>query len=1018
MNLEQLLQHQELRWRSLKPAKVEELVSEFLGDSAETVLESDNWLELICNEVALREQFGEQPTLAEYQSRFPKLSAELSIQWDIDRLLASGDTRVPKSSTVSKTAQITSNKLGQENALLSSHLPRESRFEIRAELGRGTNGVVYEAWDPQLKRKLALKRLRAGTDADFEDIQRMRSEAEAIARIRSPYIVQVFDVGEMDGLPFLAMEFCEGGSLAKRIDGKPLAPRLAAEIAASIAKGVAAAHDSRIIHRDLKPANILLERDSEWHPKVADFGLAKLLDSDSKATATGSVLGTPAYMAPEQAFGDAKYAGPAADIYSIGAILYECLTGRPPFEGTSIAETLDHVRNRAPISIRRLQARVPRDLETIVMVCMQKEPYKRYATANDLASDLTRFLNGETILAHRDSLYRVIARTFRRNPLSSSLGAAAIALLLVVTFGSLLFARWLNVERLNAVQARKESDEQRDSAMRARNRTREALDAMTSSMAESTLAEQKSVTAEQKKFLQEVLSYYNEFIGDPTSDEKSAELSASAEYRVAWIQDRLGNKQMARDSYLAAAGHYESLARRYPEKNVYLYDAASAYDRLALSYSNFGERQKSVDAYERGLKLQQEFLDHNPENTQAWVQFANLQHNLALQFRDQGKFDDCKRKLDETLASFEKIERRFDATDVQENVALAEASLAIEECRRANWVQGRKLFESSRDRLRKLTQAHPETSRYAGSLGWCLNNFGLQHTVYAELEEATECFLESIETLERVSNRYPSVAQFRLDLAGGYSLYSDTLLDLKKIEDARQAAENAIRILQSFVDDNPESNDFLWSLGGAHKALANIYLTEKKTEQAADSYERCLDTWQQVERIRSSSAEFYVSHLNGFRLAAAYGSGLVGKKSEEYWQLAVRLNERQFPAETNTKTQSEGLSSLFCIRISGLLPRAAFDEAIEVIESVCNKPEFSDDVASYNLACAFSIVAIALSEDDPRRLQCCDRAMQLLQDAASKGWRDTGLSEQDPDLNALRSRPDFQEWLTRLRGEK
>jgi serine/threonine protein kinase/tetratricopeptide (TPR) repeat protein len=1018
MNLDQLLQRQELCWKSNEPISVEHLACECLGQSYEALLDSEKWLELICNEVVLREQRGEQPSLAEYQSRFPMLSDALSIQWDIDRLLSPADTSISLSSTISTAdANTALSHSHRSNALLSLDRQLGNRFEIRSELGRGTNGVVYEAWDPQLKRKLAVKRLRAGIDATPEEFRRIRDEAEAIARIRSPYIVQVFDVGEIDGLPFLAMEFCEGGSLAKRLDGKPLAPRLAAGIAVCIANGVAAAHDCRIIHRDLKPANILLEREADWNPKVADFGLAKLLDSDSKATATGSVLGTPAYMAPEQAFGDAKYAGPAADIYSIGAILYECLTGHPPFAGSSIAETLEQVRNREPVRIRRLQSRVPRDLETIALVCLKKEPFMRYATAMDLAADLSRFLKGDAILAHRDSFYRIMARTFRRNPLTSSLAAVSIVLLFFITFGSLIFAQRLNVERLKAVQARKDSDEQRDAAMRARNRTREALDAMTSSLAASALAEQKTLTAEQKAFLQEVLSYYNEFLGDTNSDEKSGDLAASAANRVAWIHDRLGNKQLARESYQLAAQHFERLAERFPLNMDYLQKVASAQNSLAFSYSNFGERQKSVDTYQRGLKLQKQYLDSNPDSAKGWLQFANLQHNLALQFRDQGRYDDCRRELEESLTTFKLIESQFaNFQEHLENFALVEASLAIEESNHGDWERGKGLFRSSRDRLIKLTVVEPDNNRYFGSLGWCLNNFGLQLTKHSELSDANTCFEFAIDTLERLSNRYPSVAQYTLDLAGGYSLYSDQLLKQKRLDEAHLAAGNAIRILQHFTAEHPESNDSLWSLGGAHQAMASIYLAEKKIDEAADSFEKCMDAWLAVERNRSSSAEFYDSHLNGFRLAAAFGSGLVANKAEEYWQIATRLNKRQYSTESNASIQVVEFSNLVCKRTVGFLSRLAYDEAIANIAATHSNTESYDDHSLYNFACAYALISAAIPQEDSRHSQCARNALELLHRASDKGWADADHSAQDPDLESLRARPDFQAWLSNIRS--
>ncbi len=327
------------------------------------------------------------------------------------------------------------------------------RYTIVGELGRGGIGIVYEAWDPKLKRKLAIKRLRAGFDASPEELKSMRSEAEAIAKIRHPNIVQIYDVGELNGMPFLAMEFCEGGSLAKRIDGQPLQPTLAAEFILKIAAGVGEAHKSRIIHRDLKPGNVLLERAGLWNPKVADFGLAKLLDGDGAATVSGSIIGTPAYMAPEQAFGDSKRVGPAADIYSIGAILYECLTGRPPFRGTTVADTLDQVRSREPVAVRLLEPKVPIDLQTITHKCLRKDSSQRYASVEELAEDLTRFLEHKPIRARRESWIESSWRMAIRYPLVASLTSAFLLFLLTVAVGSLMFAKHANKLKNEALLA-------------------------------------------------------------------------------------------------------------------------------------------------------------------------------------------------------------------------------------------------------------------------------------------------------------------------------------------------------------------------------------------------------------------------------------------------------------------------------------------------------------------------------------------------------------------------------------
>ncbi len=252
-------------------------------------------------------------------------------------------------------------------------------YEIRGILGEGGMGVVYEALQSRANRLIALKMIRGDAHVRPEQLQRFRAEAQAVARLRHPNVVQIFEVGEAEGHPYFSLELLAGGTLKARLAEAPLPPRPAAELTMVLAGAIHAAHQAGIVHRDLKPANILFDCDDT--PKIADFGLAKRLEIEDGQTITGQVMGTPSYMAPEQASGKNREVGPSADVYALGAILYEVLTGRPPFKGTSTSETLLMVISEDPVPPSRLQPRLPRDLETICLKCLAKEPARRYETA-------------------------------------------------------------------------------------------------------------------------------------------------------------------------------------------------------------------------------------------------------------------------------------------------------------------------------------------------------------------------------------------------------------------------------------------------------------------------------------------------------------------------------------------------------------------------------------------------------------------------------------------------------------
>ena len=298
-------------------------------------------------------------------------------------------------------------------------------YEILGELGRGGMGVVYKARQIKLDRVVALKMILAGGHAGEAELARFRAEAEAVARLQHPNIVQIFEVGEHGGLPFFSLEFCGGGSLDKKLAGTPLPPKEAAALVATLARAVQTAHEKGVIHRDLKPANILLTEDGT--PKITDFGLAKRLDADAGQTRTGSVMGTPSYMAPEQAGGKTAEMGPLCDVYALGAILYELLTGRPPFRAATPLDTMMQVVSDDPVPPRHLQPRTPHDLETICLKCLRKERGKRYASAAALAEDLRRFLAGEPVKARPMGLMGRTAKWVRRRPAVAALLAAVAA---------------------------------------------------------------------------------------------------------------------------------------------------------------------------------------------------------------------------------------------------------------------------------------------------------------------------------------------------------------------------------------------------------------------------------------------------------------------------------------------------------------------------------------------------------------------------------------------------------------
>ncbi len=468
---------------------------------------------------------------------------------------------------------------------------RVAGYEITGELGRGGMGVVYAAIQKRLQRRVALKMLLAGVHAGEEQLSRFQMEAESVAQLLHPNIVQIYEVSEQDGIPFFSLEFVDGGGLDRLVAEKPFVDRDAAQMILTLARAMHFAHGRGILHRDLKPANILLTRDGT--PKISDFGLAKRLEGDSSQTRSGTLMGTPSYMAPEQARGDTHNLGPAVDIYALGAILYELLTGRPPFRAAKVLDTLEQVRSQEPVPPSQLQPTVSRDLETICLKCLEKDPERRYETADTLGDDLKRFLDGEPILARPITSRERLWRWCRRNPRVALL-TATVALLLATIATTSSIGVWV-IER-----KRREAEGARLEATRAQ-----------------LVAEQKTAEAVAARAQAEAARKQADRNAEVASTQ--SKLAIDSLYGVVTrVQNQLkgqpGLRQLREDLLKDAMTGLDRVSKASENAPLVLRTRAGAIQRMGDIALELGQTEEALTRYQQGREIIEGLAEADPDD--------------------------------------------------------------------------------------------------------------------------------------------------------------------------------------------------------------------------------------------------------------------------------------------------------------------------------------------------------------------------------------------------------------------
>lgn len=677
---------------------------------------------------------------------------------------------------------------------------RFGNYDLVDTIAKGGMGIVYKAKHIKLNRIVALKMILSGKFADDFEVQRFYLEAEAAAKLRHPNIVGIHDIGECEGQHYFSMDYIEGKSLADLLKDQALAPKHAAQLLQTIASAMHYAHTEGVVHRDLKPSNVLL--DAAGAPLITDFGLAKQVQGgggQSQMTMAGTVVGTPSYMPPEQAAGRIEQVNIRSDVYSLGAILYELLSGRPPFRGAGVMETLKQVLENEPVALRVLSPAIPRDLETICHKCLQKEPEKRYATAKELADELGRFLRGEPILAQPISPLARGWRWCKRNPVVATTSAAAL-LGLVLALGA------TTVGYIQVSAALAESEVSRRQAMAA-------VDDLFTQVSENTLLNKPGLQPLRKELLGRALSYYQRFLEQRKGDPRVQDELASAHFRIGLITEAIESTDQALPLYETARSMQEKLVQATPnqparleaygstlnalgtalatkkqhEEAQKIYATAaevrtkltklepsnSEYQRLlANTYMNFGvslrgsgDRAGARQQFVRAQEIRQAALKRDPDNSKLHRDLGKGNYGLANLARQEGNMADARTQFIAAAEEFEFVVER-DAADLENRRLLSVCYRLLGDLASMEDVAAaRSWYEKAHAQLKPLAEQNPEVVDYQAELAGLELNRGYLDGDDGKSEAAIVAFSEAARILAPLGEAASALPRHRRDLA-------------------------------------------------------------------------------------------------------------------------------------------------------------------------------------------------------------------------------------------------------------
>jgi len=932
--LERLCDDQVRRWNAGQRVPAEA----YLARHPSLQAQSESAFELIYGEYLLREQLGESPPLDEFRWRFPRFAGRFERQLELHSVLNSQD--VPPH-TIVEPAEGADAPTEPTPSAAGKVAPG---YEIIGELGRGGMGVVYKAWQVGLKRVVALKVIRADAYAHQGAAARFHAEAEAAARFQHPNIVQVFEVGEHEGMGYLVLEYVAGGGLDRKLSASLPDPPHSAGLIETLARAIHFAHQRGIVHRDLKPANVLLTE--EGIPKITDFGLAKLLERDQGLTQIGELLGTPSYMAPEQIRGMPRQITPATDVYALGAILYEMLTGRPPFKGTTPLSTLDQVSSHEPLAPGRIQRHTPRDLETICLKCLAKDPRRRYGTAWELADDLRRFLDRQPILARPTPLWERAWKWSRRRP-----GAAGVLFFVVAaTLLSAVVGVYYNARLRAAARAARAAEQAAGASAKAADRQRNAA-----------------------------LNSLKELVFN--------------------VQEKLGQTPATRSIRQgvlnSAIAGLEEIARSTAESTPDLSQAV-AHQKLGDIFRVIGRSGDARRHYDRSRDLAEALLAPAPDDLAVAEDLYQTYMGLGLLSITSRQYDDAKDQFRRVVDIAEAMSAN-PAHDggrqglIEAYLQLGRAySFALEYQTAETW------FRKMQDLAAQWVALEPANNQAKDLLASSYRKLGDLQKFSRDYGAARQDYLRAISIGRQILTDEPGNSPFKEHLGVALDDLAGVARDQHQPGEARQLFREAQRLFSELVQADPQHFESRSKQLHTQLNLARLEEHEAHFAQAAELFRTILDQVNRLKRAgRLEDRHDAYADTRALTTEIAFCEAAPRALADTDFARSqpVIVSARLLLLKARTPANQKDPRSL-----------TAVGEALIALE-----PETAEDSFDVARHLAFFITDLDLGrwpeltgpERQSLRDRCADRGVQLLSQAVAKGHRERALFD-SPELSPLR----------------